>query len=85
MEIFITFLIVLFCFVIGFLLYGFANVFQYIEYYVGFIVNRREAYEELLKTIRELDSKELFEKDDDVGTVFSQIKDEIESFKNILD
>jgi len=39
----------------------------------------------LLKTIRELDSKELFEKDDDVGTVFSQIKDEIESFKNILD
>lgn len=79
-------LIILFlCLVIGFLLYGIANVLQKIEYYEGFIVNRREAYEELLKTIRELDSKELFEKDDDVGTVFSQIKDEIETFKNIID
>jgi len=85
MEIFITLLVVLLCLVIGFLLYGIANALQKIEYYEGFIVNRREAYEELLKTIRELDSKELFEKDDDVGTVFSQIKDEIESFKNILD
>lgn len=85
MEIFITLLVIFLCLVIAFLLYGITNVLQKIEYYEGFIVNRREAYEDLLKTIRELDSKELFEKDDDVGTVFSQIKDEIETFKNILD
>jgi len=56
-----------------------------IEFYEEFIFDRREKYNQLLGTIRELDSKELFEKDDDVGTVFSQIKDEIETFKNILD
>ena len=31
------------------------------------------------------DSKELFEKDDDVGSVFTQIKEEIESFENIIE
>jgi hypothetical protein len=79
-------LIILFlCLVIAFLLYGIANALQKIEYYEGFILNRRERYQELLNTIREIDSRELFEKDDDVGSVFTQIKDEIESFENILD
>lgn len=67
------------------LLYGIFNVIRKIEYYEGFILDRRLKYEQLLKTIREIDSKELFEKDDDVGAVFTQIKDEIESFENILD
>jgi len=67
------------------LLYGIVNALQKIEYYEGFIVNRRREYEQLLKTIREIDSKELFEKDDDVGSVFTQIKEEIESFENIIE
>ncbi len=67
------------------LVYGIFNVIKKIEYYEGFILDRRLKYEQLLKTIREIDSNELFEKDDDVGTVFTQIKDEIESFENILD
>ena len=71
--------------IIAFLLYGIVNALQKIEYYEGFILNRRDRYQELLNTIREIDSKELFEKDDDVGSVFTQIKDEIESFENILD
>lgn len=73
------------CFVIIILLYGIANALQKIEYYEGFIVNRRREYERLLNTIKEIDSKELFEKDDDVGSVFTQIKEEIESFENIIE
>ncbi len=82
MEIFI---IIFLCFVIIILLYGIANALQKIEYYEGFIVNRRREYERLLNTIKEIDSKELFEKDDDVGSVFTQIKEEIESFENIIE
>lgn len=82
MEIFI---IIFLCLVIIVLLYGIVNALQKIEYYEGFIVNRRREYEQLLKTIREIDSKELFEKDDDVGSVFTQIKEEIESFENIIE
>ncbi len=82
MEIFI---IIFLCLIIIVLLYGIVNALQKIEYYEGFIVNRRREYEQLLKTIREIDSKELFEKDDDVGSVFTQIKEEIESFENIIE
>jgi hypothetical protein len=79
------FLIIFLFLIILALLYGIFNVIRKIEYYEGFILDRRLKYEQLLKTIREIDSKELFEKDDDVGAVFTQIKDEIESFENILD
>jgi hypothetical protein len=79
------FLIIFLFLVILVLVYGIFNVIKKIEYYEGFILDRRLKYEQLLKTIREIDSNELFEKDDDVGTVFTQIKDEIESFENILD
>lgn len=82
MEIFIIIILVL---IIALLLYGVANLIQKIEYYEGFIISRREKYIQLYKTIKELDSKELFEKDDDVGTVFTQIKDEIEAFENIIE
>lgn len=34
----------------------------------------------LLRTLRTLDSKQMFEKDDDVGTLFAQIKDKIEAY-----
>lgn len=82
MEIFIIILLVL---IMVLLLYGVANLIQKIEYYEEFIISRREKYIQLYKTIKELDSKELFEKDDDVGTVFTQIKDEIEAFENIIE
>jgi len=71
MEIFVIIFLFL---VIIILLYGIFNILRKLEY-----------YEELLKTIREIDSKELFEKDDDVGSVFTQIKEEIESFENIIE
>ena len=82
MEIFI---IIILCLVIGVLVYGIINILNKLEYYENFISNRREQYIQLLNSIREIDSKELFEKDDDVGGVFTQIKEEIESFENILE
>jgi len=82
MEIFI---IILLCLIITVLLYGIYNILKKLEYYENFILNRRESYLQLLKNIREIDSKELFEKDDDVGSVFTQIKEEIESFENIIE
>lgn len=82
MEIIIILFLLVLC---GVLVYLVKNSLNKIEFYENFINDRRIQYETLLNTIREIDSKELFEKDDDVGAVFTQIKDEIESFENILD
>jgi hypothetical protein len=82
MEIIIILFLLILC---GLLIYAVRNSINKIEFYENFINDRRQQYEKLLNTIREIDSKELFEKDDDVGAVFTQIKDEIESFENILD
>lgn len=82
MEIIIILFLLVLC---GVLVYLVKNSLNKIEFYENFINDRRQQYETLLNTIREIDSKELFEKDDDVGAVFTQIKDEIESFENILD
>jgi len=82
MEIIVILFLLVFCSV---LIYLVKNSLNKIEFYEKFINDRRQRYERLLNTIREIDSKELFEKDDDVGAVFTQIKEEIESFENILD
>lgn len=82
MEIIIILFLLVLCSV---LIYLVKNSLNKIEFYENFINDRRQQYDRLLNTIREIDSKELFEKDDDVGAVFTQIKDEIESFENILD
>ena len=81
MEIIIIIFLLLLCSV---LIYLIRNSINKIEFYENFINDRRLQYKNLLNTIKEIDSKELFEKDDDVGGVFTQIKEEIESFENIL-
>jgi hypothetical protein len=55
-----------------------------IEMYETFILNRRVAYQDLLNRLKELDNKQMFEKDDEVGVIFSEIKDEIEEFDNFI-
>jgi hypothetical protein len=55
-----------------------------IEMYETFVLNRRVAYQDLLNRLKELDSKQMFEKDDEVGVIFSEIKDEIEEFDNFI-
>lgn len=71
--------------VIGVLSYGLYLSSQKITYYESFIIERRDAYNRLLSKIRELDQREMFEKDEDVGIIFSDIKDEIEEFDKIIE
>jgi hypothetical protein len=41
-----------------------------------------ESLETMLKTMREIDIRGSFESDDEVGAVFSQLKETIETYKN---
>ncbi len=64
---------------------GIINLLNKIDTYENFIRDRQDAYQELLYRIREIDSKQLFESDDEVGVTFAEIKNEIEEFKNIIE
>ena len=46
-----------------------------------FIVDELERNEALLEALRKIDERQMFEKDDDVGSLFNLIKDTIERFK----
>jgi hypothetical protein len=46
-----------------------------------FIEDELMRNEALLEALRKIDNREMFEKDDDVGSIFSLIKDTIERFK----
>lgn len=56
-----------------------------VKIYEAYIIERRDAYTNLLYRIRDIDNKEMFEKDDDVGVIFSEIKSEIEEFNKIIE
>ena len=46
-----------------------------------FLQKELERNEALLEALREIDSREMFEKEDEVGSIFYQIKETIEKFK----
>jgi hypothetical protein len=46
-----------------------------------FLQTELERNESLLEALRLIDSREMFEKDDEVGSIFYQIKETIEKFK----
>jgi hypothetical protein len=46
-----------------------------------FLQTELERNEALLNALRLIDSREMFEKDDEVGSIFYQIKETIEKFK----
>jgi hypothetical protein len=77
----ITILIV----IIGVLFYTLKTALDKIEVYEQFIIDRRDSYYQLLRNIRDIDAKQIFEKDDEVGVTFDEIKSEIEEFKNIIE
>ena len=77
----ITILIV----IIGVLFYTLKTALDKIEVYEQFIIDRRDSYYQLLQNIRDIDAKQIFEKDDEVGVTFDEIKSEIEEFKNIIE
>jgi predicted Holliday junction resolvase-like endonuclease len=64
------------------------NILQKLEKYEDiieendiFLQTELERNEALLEALREIDSREMFEKDDEVGSIFYQIKETIEKFK----
>lgn len=79
MEIIITFLIV--CLVVaGYTIYNLLNKLEKLE---EFIEQQEQNNITLLETLQNIDSKQMFEKDDEVGSLFTQIKNTIEIFKQI--
>jgi hypothetical protein len=53
-----------------------------IETYEEFISVKTESYKHLLNKMRAIDSRQMFEKDDDVGSVFEKLKELIEDHEN---
>jgi hypothetical protein len=78
-------LITLLIVIIGVLFYTLKTALDKIEIYEQFIIDRRDSYYQLLQNIRDIDAKQIFEKDDEVGVTFDEIKNEIEEFKNIIE
>ena len=57
------------------------NILKKLEKYEEFIEIETQRNQALLEALREIDSREMFEKDDEVGSIFYQIKETIERFK----
>jgi hypothetical protein len=49
--------------------------------YDEFIEDETQRNEALLEALRQIDNRQMFEKDDEVGSIFYQIKETIERFK----
>ena len=58
------------------------NLLKKLEKYEDFVSSELLKNEALVNALREIDNREMFEKDDEVGSVFYQIKDTIEKYKN---
>jgi hypothetical protein len=78
----ILFLILGFGAIIRNLLFKLEKYEDMIEENDKFIESELQRNEALLEALREIDSREMFEKDDEVGSIFYQIKETIEKFKN---
>jgi hypothetical protein len=78
----ILFLILGFGAIIRNLLFKLEKYEDIIEENDKFIESELQRNEALLEALREIDSREMFEKDDEVGSIFYQIKETIEKFKN---
>jgi len=63
--------------------YTIYNLLNKLEKYEDFIDLQEQNNITLLETLQEIDSKQMFEKDDEVGSLFTQIKDTIQTFKQI--
>lgn len=57
------------------------NLLKKLEKYEDFVETETRRNEALLEALRQIDSREMFEKDDEVGSIFYQIKETIERFK----
>ena len=75
------YVILILVFIILSLVYAVYNLLSKVERYEDFIDQQELNNQTLLETLRRIDSKQMFEKDDEVGSLFTQIKDIITQFK----
>ncbi len=73
---------------LGLSIYVIVNLFKKLEKYEDifeetdtFIQSELQRNEALLEALRQIDERQMFEKDDEVGSIFYQIKETIEKFK----
>jgi hypothetical protein len=79
MEILLTIVIILFLTA----LYVIKNLLKKLEKYEEFVEKETQRNQALLEALREIDNRQMFEKDDEVGSIFYQIKETIERFKQL--
>jgi hypothetical protein len=77
MEILLGIIVVLFLTA----LYIVRNLLTKLEKYEEFIERETQRNQALLEALRQIDNRQMFEKDDEVGSIFYQIKETIERFK----
>ena len=77
----ILFLVLGFGTIIRNLLFKLERYEDIIEENDKFIESELQKNEALLEALRQIDNSQMFEKDDDVGSIFYQIKETIEKFK----
>lgn len=63
--------------------YGVWNLLNKLERYEEFIEAEENRNNALLEALRQIDQRQMFEKDDEVGSIFYQIKETIERFKQL--
>jgi hypothetical protein len=56
-------------------IYAIVNLYKKNRIYEEWVISTRDSINELHENIQELDSRQLFEKDDDVGVIYEGIKD----------
>jgi hypothetical protein len=61
--------------------YVIVNLLRKLEKLEDFIDTELQRNEALLEALRQIDNRQMFEKDDEVGSVFLKIKETIERFK----
>jgi len=61
--------------------YAIVNLLRKLEKLEDFIDTELQRNEALLEALRQIDNRQMFEKDDEVGSVFLKIKETIERFK----
>jgi hypothetical protein len=76
----IVIILVVFLAVAGYTIWNLLNKLEKLE---DFINLQEERDLQLLSNLKDLDSKQMFEKDDEVGSVFDKMKEIIEAYKEI--
>ena len=79
MELIIIILVV-FLAVAGYTIWNLLNKLEKLE---DFMSLQEERDIQLLSTLKDLDTKQMFEKDDEVGSIFDKMKEIIEAYKEI--